>query len=33
MVPANPEAAVSLAKMITNRENGNIPKASLDQVV
>jgi clathrin heavy chain len=33
MVPVNPEAAVGLAKMITNRENGNIPKASVDSVV
>ena len=27
--PVNPEAAVGLAKMITNREGGNIPKASI----
>jgi len=33
MVPVNPEAAVGLAKMITNRDNGNIPKASVDSVV
>ena len=30
IVPLNPEAAVSLAKMITNREGGNQPKASTD---
>ena len=29
----NPEAAVSFAKIITNRERGNIPKASIDSVV
>jgi clathrin heavy chain len=33
MVPLNPEAAVGLAKMITNRDGGNIPKASIDSVV
>jgi len=33
MVPMNPEAAVGFAKMITNREGGNIPKASIDSVV
>ncbi len=33
MVPVNPEAAVGVAKMITNREGGNIPKASVDSVV
>jgi len=33
VVPLNPEAAVGLAKMITNRDNGNIPKASVDSVV
>jgi clathrin heavy chain len=33
IVPLNPEAAVGLAKMITNREGGNIPKASIDSVV
>lgn len=33
IVPSNPEAAVGLAKMITNREAGNIPKASIDSVV
>jgi clathrin heavy chain len=33
IVPVNPEAAVGLAKMITNREGGNIPKASIDSVV
>lgn len=33
VVPINPEAAVGLAKMITNRDNGNIPKASVDSVV
>lgn len=30
---ANPEAAVGLAKMITNREGGNVPKVSIDSVV
>jgi clathrin heavy chain len=33
MVPVNPQAAVGLAKLITNREGGNIPKASIDSVV
>ena len=33
IIPMNPEAAVGLAKMITNREAGNIPKASIDSVV
>jgi clathrin heavy chain len=33
IVPMNPEAAVGLAKMITNRDGGNIPKASIDSVV
>ena len=33
IVPTNSEAAVGLAKMITNRENGNAPKASIDSVV
>jgi clathrin heavy chain len=33
IVPINPEAAIGLAKMITNREGGNIPKASIDSVV
>lgn len=33
IVPVNSEAAVNLAKMITNRDNGNAPKASIDQVV
>lgn len=33
IVPVNSEAAVNLAKMITNRENGNAPKASIDSVV
>ena len=33
IVPVNPEAAVGLAKMITNRDAGNAPKASIDQVV
>lgn len=33
VVPINPEAAVGLAKMITNKEGGNIPKASIDSVV
>lgn len=33
IVPVNPEAAVGLAKMITNRDGGNIPKASIDSVV
>ena len=33
VVPLNSEAAVGLAKMITNREGGNIPKASVDSVV
>jgi hypothetical protein len=33
VVPLNPEAAVGLAKMITNRDGGNIPKASIDSVV
>lgn len=33
IVAVNPEAAVGLAKMITNRDAGNIPKASVDSVV
>jgi clathrin heavy chain len=33
MVPVNPQAAVGLAKLITNRDGGNIPKASIDSVV
>ena len=33
VVPANPEAAVGLAKMITSREGGNVPKVSIDNVV
>ena len=33
IIPINSEAAVGLAKMITNREGGNIPKASIDSVV
>jgi clathrin heavy chain len=33
IVPVNSEAAVGLAKMITNRDGGNIPKASIDSVV
>mmetsp|Transcript_8952 Transcript_8952/g.8308 ORF Transcript_8952/g.8308 Transcript_8952/m.8308 type:complete len:108 (+) Transcript_8952:1033-1356(+) len=33
IVPVNPEAAVGLAKMITNREGGNVPKVSIDSVV
>ena len=33
MVPVNPQAAVGLAKMITNRDSGNVPKASIDSVV
>lgn len=33
IVPVNPEAAVGFAKIITNREGGNIPKASIDSVV
>lgn len=33
IVPTNSEAAVSLAKMITNRDGANIPKASIDSVV
>jgi clathrin heavy chain len=33
LVTVNPEAAVGLAKMITNREGGNVPKASIDNVV
>jgi clathrin heavy chain len=33
VVPINPEAAVGLAKMITSREGGNVPKASIDSVV
>ena len=33
IVPVNSEAAVGLAKMITNREGGNVPKASIDSVV
>lgn len=30
IVPVNPEAAVGLAKMITNRDNGNVPKIAID---
>lgn len=33
MVPVNPEAAVGLAKMLTNRDGSNIPKVSIDSVV
>ena len=33
LVPINAEAAVGLAKMITNREGGNVPKAQVDSVV
>ena len=33
IVPINAEAAVNLAKMITNREAGNVPKAPIDSVV
>ena len=33
IIPVNPEAAVGLAKMITNRDGGNAPKASIDSVV
>lgn len=33
IVPVNPEAAVGLAKMLTNRDNGNVPKVSIDSVV
>jgi len=33
LVPVNSEAAVGLAKMITNRDGGNIPKVSIDSVV
>ena len=33
ITPVNPEAAVGLAKMITNREGGNIPKVAIDSVV
>jgi clathrin heavy chain len=33
IVQMNPEAAVGLAKMITNREGGNVPKVSIDSVV
>ena len=32
-VPVNPEAAVGLAKMLTNRDGGNVPKVSIDSVV
>ena len=33
LVPITAEAAVGLAKMITNREGGNVPKAQVDSVV
>ena len=30
IVPVNPEAAVGLAKMLTNRDNNNQPKIAID---
>lgn len=33
MVNVNPQAAVGLAKMITSRENGQVPKVQIDGVV
>jgi hypothetical protein len=33
IVPVNPEAAVGLAKILTNRDAGNIPKVAIDNIV